>query len=77
LGNFDECYDLQVNVLKENHDKGEITGRYCLVDLEYKEKNRNASIFQKLIVNWNESLNFDPKSSFWKAIEVYIISELS
>lgn len=60
LGNFDECYNLQVDVGKVEN---KINGRYCLVDLEYKRK--DAPTFHK------PTMDYDPNESFWEAIEVY------
>lgn len=68
LGNFDECYDLQVDVTRETSGNNNITGRYCLIDLQYKRK--NASV----ISHKSNISDFDPKSSFWEAVEVHIIS---
>ncbi|EZA51981.1 hypothetical protein X777_09296 [Ooceraea biroi] len=76
LGNFDECYNLQVDV-RENSGNDKITGRYCLVDLQYQRKNASVSrnIVRKPFIS-----DFDPKGTFWDAIEVYVsmcVCELS
>lgn len=63
LGNFDECYNLQVNMLDEDVD--EITGRYCLVDIEYRRK--NISLVTKTPIP-----EFDAHDSFWEAVEVLL-----
>ncbi|XP_026826874.1 nose resistant to fluoxetine protein 6 [Ooceraea biroi] len=65
LGNFDECYNLQVDV-RENSGNDKITGRYCLIDLQYQRKNASVSrnIVRKPFIS-----DFDPKGTFWDAIE--------
>ncbi|XP_072753161.1 nose resistant to fluoxetine protein 6-like [Anoplolepis gracilipes] len=57
LGNFDECYNLQIDAGEEN----DIAGRYCLVDLEYKRKDTPIS--------YKRTIDYNPNESFWEAIE--------
>ncbi|EFN80982.1 hypothetical protein EAI_12190, partial [Harpegnathos saltator] len=33
LGNFDECYNLQVHIVEESDNAHEINGKYCLVNI--------------------------------------------
>lgn len=72
LGNFDECYNLQVNIAGENANIREINGKYCLVNIEYKNK-RTASNLPKLSVLEYQYDPFDTSNPFWNVIEVYNI----
>lgn len=63
LGNFDECYNLQVDVLKKGNAH-EINGKYCLVDIEYRRRNATL-ISHKLPV-----YNVDRHNSFWEVMQV-------
>lgn len=68
LGNFDECYNLHVNIRREQNGYSEITGRYCLVDLHYKRKTTSSNSDKSVVSE------VDPESSFWDVIEVYVIN---
>lgn len=69
LGNFDECYNLQVNIAEENANIREINGKYCLVNIEYKNKHA-TSIHPKLSASKYQNNFFNMNDSFWKTIEV-------
>nr|XP_012224985.1 PREDICTED: uncharacterized protein LOC105673729 [Linepithema humile] len=63
LGNFDECYNLQVDRKRKDTLAGKITGKYCLVDLLYEKKHT--------LMNSKKSVmfDFDPNESVWEAIK--------
>ncbi|XP_019884639.2 nose resistant to fluoxetine protein 6-like [Camponotus floridanus] len=58
LGNFDECYNLQIDA---GEVENKMAGRYCLVDLEYKRKDAPIS--------YEPTMDYNPNESFWEAIE--------
>ena len=64
LGNFDECYNLQVDIERKDTDTDVINGKYCLVDLLYEKKHT------LMTSNKSSMYDFDPNKSVWEAIEV-------
>ena len=64
LGNFDECYNLHVDIERKGTGTDVINGKYCLVDLLY-EKKHTLMTSNKLSI-----YDFDLNESVWKAIEV-------
>ncbi|XP_032690165.1 uncharacterized protein LOC116853278 [Odontomachus brunneus] len=72
LGNFDECYNLQVTTVQENTNTREINGKYCFVNIEYK---REHAVCQKLLFNATpisvSNYQNETSNSFWNVIEVY------
>lgn len=72
LGNFDECYNLQVNIMDENVNIHEINGKYCLVDIEYKNK-YGTSIRRKPPISKYQDNFVNTNNSFWEMIEVCYI----
>lgn len=69
LGNFDECYNLQVNIAEESASTREINGKYCLVNIEYNNKHA-SSINQKLSVSNYQNNFLITNDSFWETIKV-------
>ncbi|XP_014480047.1 PREDICTED: uncharacterized protein LOC106747218, partial [Dinoponera quadriceps] len=68
FGNFDECYNLQVNIAEGNTNIREINGKYCLVNIEY-EKKHATSIHQKVSKSKYHNDTLDKRYSFWKVIK--------
>ncbi|XP_025162708.1 nose resistant to fluoxetine protein 6-like [Harpegnathos saltator] len=71
LGNFDECYNLQVHIVEESDNAHEINGKYCLVNIEYNKK-QVTSIPQKLSVSGytNDILSeLNMNNSFWEVLQ--------
>lgn len=69
LGDFDGCYNLEAKLAHEVDDDGgiseEISGRYCLVDIEYEKQGLPPVDPEKHL-----ELVFDPNESVWEAIRV-------
>ncbi|XP_025163801.1 nose resistant to fluoxetine protein 6-like isoform X2 [Harpegnathos saltator] len=68
LGNFDECYNIQVNITEEGTDVHEINGKYCLIDIIYKKK-QTTSVQQKSSETQYMNNSLDITNSFWKVLE--------
>ncbi|XP_025154269.1 uncharacterized protein LOC112588454 [Harpegnathos saltator] len=69
VGNFDECYNMQVNVIEEGADVHEINGKYCRINITYK-KMQTISVQKKSSKSQYISNSLDMRNSFWKLLEV-------
>jgi len=69
LGNFDECYNLQVETERKDAEKGKIVGRYCLVDLLFEKKEHTHTLMTS---NTSVLSDFDSNESVWQAIQVIL-----
>jgi len=65
FGNFDECYNLQVE--RKDTSTGKITGKYCLIDFLYEKKHT-------LMTSNEVMFDFDPNESVWEMIKIETIS---
>lgn len=70
LGIFDQCHRIHTTI-PNNENNEEIRGRYCLVDIEYHEKNESANVSEYLDI-W-----FDSHGSAWEAIRVIYLQFLT
>lgn len=62
LGSFDQCYRIATKIPGQ---EDELRSRYCLVEIQYKQKNVPSS--KKYL-----DFYFDPQESAWEAIRVFL-----
>ncbi|XP_051166883.1 O-acyltransferase like protein-like isoform X2 [Leptopilina boulardi] len=63
LGSFDQCDRIQTKIMNKNDGEiEEIRGRYCLVDVKFKEENEPTNSIGE------HKIFFDPQVSAWEAI---------